>query len=116
MDEVKKQEVRRLNTQIGGRLKEIRENNGYTQEEFAETLNISVVHYRKLESGIYRLQNEYIVKLYRAYHIDPTFLLTGEHKEKPNMDMFLMNCTPEQREENLDRMFAYIRDLLRHKS
>jgi len=34
------------------------ENSGYTQEVFAETLDIGVEHYRKLESGAYGLQPE----------------------------------------------------------
>ena len=43
-----------------------RENNGYTQEAFAETLNISVEHYRKIESGICGLQPEKMLVLYKT--------------------------------------------------
>jgi len=35
------------------RLQTVRENSGYTQEAFAETLNIGVEHYRKIELGMY---------------------------------------------------------------
>ena len=47
-----------INVQIGMRLQSARENNGYTQEVFAETLDVGVEHYRKLESGVYGLQPE----------------------------------------------------------
>lgn len=113
MDETKKQEVQQLNVQIGRRLREVRESNNYTQEEFAETLGVSIVHYRKLEGGKYRLQNENIVRLYHTYRIDPTFLLTGEKQEAFDIEKSFVNCTMEQREELIGRMFTYVRNLMK---
>lgn len=48
-------EKKEINIQIGKRLQNARENGGYTQETFAETLDVRVEHYRKLESGAYGL-------------------------------------------------------------
>ena len=53
-----KTEKKEINMQIGKRLQSVRENSGYTQEAFAETLEVSVEHYRKLESGVYGLLPE----------------------------------------------------------
>lgn len=53
-----KAEKKEINIQIGKRLQTARENSGYTQEVFAETLDVGVEHYRKIESGVYGLQPE----------------------------------------------------------
>lgn len=71
-------EKKELNIQIGKRLQTVRENSGYTQEAFAEALDIGVEHYRKIELGMYGLQRENMLILYKKYKIDPTYLLTGE--------------------------------------
>ena len=59
-------EKKELNIQIGKRLQIARENSGYTQEEFAETLDVGVEHYRKVEFGIYGLQRENMLILYES--------------------------------------------------
>lgn len=114
MDEARKKEMQQLNIQVGSRLREIRERNGYTQEQFAETLNISEVHYRKLENGRYRIVNENLVKLYQVYRIDPTYLLVGETGSKLEPDYYLTNCSAEERENFLGRMFAYIMNFMKN--
>ena len=64
-----KAEKKEINLQIGKRLQTARENNGYTQETFAEILEISVEHYRKIENGVYELQPEKMLILYRMFKI-----------------------------------------------
>lgn len=59
-----KAEKKEINIQIGKRLQTARENSGYTQEVFAETLDVGVEHYRKIESGVYGLQPEKMLILY----------------------------------------------------
>jgi len=49
VEECVKEEKKELNVLIGHRLQIARENGGYTQEGFAETLNVSVEHYRREE-------------------------------------------------------------------
>ena len=85
-------EKKELNIQIGKRLQTVRENSGYTQEAFAETLDIGVEHYRKIELGMYGLQRENMLILYKKYKIDPTYLLTGEKNHTFDVEMFLANC------------------------
>ena len=62
-----KTEKKDINIQIGKRLRTARQNSGYTQEAFAEALDVGVEHYRKLESGIYGLQPEKLLLLYEKY-------------------------------------------------
>ena len=61
----------RITIQIGKRLQTVRENSGYKQEAFAETLNIGVEHYRKKELGMYGLQRENRLIYMRKLMISP---------------------------------------------
>ena len=54
-------EKKNINVEIGKRLQQARKSNGYTQEQFAEALDVGVEHYRKLEGGMYGLQAEKII-------------------------------------------------------
>ena len=105
-------ERKELNIQIGKRLQTVRENNGYMQEAFAEALDVGVEHYRKIELGMYGLQRENMLILYEKYKIDPTYLLTGEKNHTFDVEMFLANCSREERDNFIDRMLAYMRKLM----
>ena len=105
-------EKKDLNIQIGKRLQIARENSGYTQEAFAEALDVGVEHYRKIELGMYGLQRENMLILYEKYKIDPTYLLTGEKNHTFDVELFLANCSREERDEFIDRMLAYMRKLM----
>lgn len=72
-----KAEKKEINIQIGKRLQTARENSGYTQEVFAETLDVGVEHYRKIESGVYGLQPEKMLILYEKYRIERLIWLRG---------------------------------------
>ena len=95
-------EKKELNIQIGKRLQTARENNGYTQEAFAEALDVGVEHYRKIELGMYGLQRENMLILYEKYKIDPTYLLTGEKNHPFDVELFLANCSREERDNFID--------------
>lgn len=105
-------ERKELNIQIGKRLQTARENNGYTQEAFAEALDVGVEHYRKIELGMYGLQRENMLIVYEKYKIDPTYLLTGEKNHTFDVELFLANCSREERDNFIDRMLAYMRKLM----
>ena len=105
-------EKKELNVLVGYRLQIARENGGYTQEEFAETLDVTVEHYRKVELGVDGLQRENMLLLYQKYKIDPTFLITGERSSSSDFELSLINCTREERNQFIDRMLAYMRKLL----
>ena len=105
-------EKKELNVLVGYRLQIARENGGYTQEEFAETLDVTVEHYRNVELGEYGLQRENMLLLYQKYKIDPTFLITGERSSSSDFELSLINCTREERNQFIDRMLAYMRKLL----
>lgn len=97
-----KTEKKDINIQIGKRLRTARQNSGYTQEAFAEALDVGVEHYRKLESGIYGLQPEKLLLLYEKYKIDPTYLITGDKNQTFDIELFLANCSREERDRFID--------------
>lgn len=101
-----------LNILIGQRLQTVRENSGYTQEEFAETLDVGVEHYRRVENGLYGLQPEKMLVLWKVYKIDPTYLITGERNQRFDLELFLVNCSREERDAFLERMLAYMKKLM----
>ena len=107
-----KAEKKEINIQIGKRLQTARENSGYTQEVFAETLDVVVEHYRKIESCVYGLQPEKMLILYEKYRIEPTYLVTGDTNHKVDIELFLANCSREERDAFIDRMLAYMRKLM----
>lgn len=101
-----KTEKKDINIQIGKRLRTARQNSGYTQEAFAEALDVGVEHYRKLESGIYGLQPEKLLLLYEKYKIDPTYLITGDKNQTFDIELFLANCSREERDRFIDRIVS----------
>ena len=109
-----KTESRKINIQVGNRLQIARKNIGYTQEAFAETLGVTVEHYRKLESGVHALNPEKMLLLYKVYKIDLTYLITGEKNASFDLKSFLAKCSIEEREDFLDQIFAYIRKMMSH--
>lgn len=96
-----------INVQIGKRLQEVREYRGYSQDEFAEAINIGVEHYRKLENGMYGIQAEKFLALYNKYGIDPTYLITGKSENSRDIIRILSNCSKEERVELLRRIMEY---------
>ena len=107
-----KTEKKDINIQIGKRLRTARQHSGYTQEAFAEALDVGVEHYRKLESGIYGLQPEKLLLLYEKYKIDPTYLITGDKNQTFDIELFLANCSREERDRFIDRILTYMRKLM----
>ncbi|MDD7149029.1 MAG: helix-turn-helix transcriptional regulator [Lachnospiraceae bacterium] len=105
-------EKKNINVEIGKRLQQARKNNGYTQEQFAETLDVGVEHYRKLEGGMYGLQPDKMFTLYETYRIDPTYLISGETRQSFDFDSYIMNCEKKDKDILIDRMLAYIRRIL----
>ncbi|HKM34744.1 MAG TPA: helix-turn-helix transcriptional regulator [Lachnospiraceae bacterium] len=96
------------NIEIGERLKVIRQNLVISQAEFAEILNVSDEHYRKLESGSTGLTIDKVRVLYEKCNIDPSWLLVGKPIEEFDLDKYLVNCSKEQRDELLKRCWNYI--------
>lgn len=108
MDRVKKE----LNVQIGKRLREIRENLGFTQSKFAEILNVGEEHYRKIELGATGLTVEKVQVLYKVLNIDANYLILGEKPDLKDLDHMLTNCSRTESIKILHRILKYVTKLL----
>lgn len=65
----------------GNRLKMLREQLGYTQEQFAEKLDISVSTVKKMETGEYNISLDTQRKIKNTFHnVSMEYLLFGEQK------------------------------------
>lgn len=60
---------------MGRRIKTARENKGYTQEQLAERLNLSVQHVSVIERGVKSPKMETFVKLANELEINADYLL-----------------------------------------
>lgn len=102
-----------LNVEIGKRLKEVRDNLGYTQSQFAEILGVGEEHYRKIELGSTGLTIDKLWILHKQLNIDATYLVAGEKRENADIDYLLTNCTKVERDAILHRMFEYTESVIR---
>lgn len=110
MDEHRKE----ANIQMGKRLREARNSLGRTQAEIAVSLGVSEEHYRKYESGATGLSADKILILYHEYGIDPTYLITGNWmKNDFDVDYFMANCNTDQKNQFIDRVFAYMSRMIK---
>lgn len=104
-----------INLQIGKRLREARINLNRKKPEFAETLDLTEEHYRKLEAGKTRISADKLFILHEKYGIDPTYLITGICSTKAdfNLDSFVANSTKEDRDNFFERVLAYVVRLIK---
>ena len=53
-----------------------------------------------------------LLTLYERYRIDPTYLITGEKNQTFDVELFLANCDREERNRFIERMLAYMGQLM----
>ncbi|MCC8017946.1 MAG: helix-turn-helix transcriptional regulator [Lachnospiraceae bacterium] len=74
------------------RLRKIREGYGYSQEEFADILNISVSAYKKMESYERQISMDSLVKLHKKLKISADYILFGEETGSEQAWEAVLNC------------------------
>ncbi len=85
----------RINYMVGRRLRKIRNMLDVSCEEMAETLELSVGHFQKLERGEHALSLVRLKMLREIYGIDLNYLITGRSKEE-DIARDLIYGTPEE--------------------
>ena len=63
-----------LRKEIGNRLKESRNQAGYTQAQVAEMMYMTQQQYSRFENGVFELNYQQIVKLCQLYDISADYL------------------------------------------
>lgn len=67
-----------LRTQIGARLRQIRQEAGHTQDAMSQTLGMDRGNLSKCEHGQLGLTLDQLHALARTYHVDLHWLVTGD--------------------------------------
>ena len=79
---------------VGNTLRSIRNKYGYTQNDMAESLDVSYIHYSQIEQGRHRMSLELMLKIVTKYGVDPNTLFVLEDKLqmlKPNDREYAMS-------------------------
>ena len=93
--------------ETGNRLKKLREGMGYTQERFAELLDVSVTLYKKMESGSYNISIKNLRRLKEITGVSVDYLMFGEQKEFEEIWMSLQSSDNLTKMKMLLRLVAY---------
>ncbi len=90
------------------RIKTVREDLGYTQEKFAEILELSVSGYKKLESGEVHLTLDKIYLLKQKLGLSADYILYDEKAALNDVWMEICKLPIEEKWLMLMRMYAYL--------
>lgn len=82
---------------MGKRLRILRIELNYTQEQMAEILEMSSAYYGKIERGIHGLSLDKLVIVNKKLDIDINYLLTGVKRGDFSLDKVLMECPRTKR-------------------
>ena len=86
---------------IGRRIKNLRNEKGYTQEAFSEMLDISTEHLSRIETGSYRPSLGLIEKISEKLGITEEVLMFGDESDKgENLELAdKIECLSEKNKE-----------------
>jgi transcriptional regulator with XRE-family HTH domain len=100
---------------IGGKLRKLRENLGYTQREFADELYWDVSSYQKIECGKTLLTLDKAVQIHRKYGVDLNFFIADDipGDEDDILAQFKTIASDEETERCLIRLLEYFVSILK---
>ena len=101
-----------LYVEIGKRLRIIRIQLNYTQEQLAEILGISTPYYGKVERGVYGLSLEKLVLVNKKLDVDINFLLTAIKRSDFSLDKVINEC-PKEKRYDLEQLIKYAANLVK---
>lgn len=94
------------NKEIAGRLKGLRLDLKYTQEQFAEFLDISVQLYKKMESGENNISIATLHKMKKKLSFSVDYLLFGEKDDQEGIWNKVIALDDSDKEKLLLRLFV----------
>lgn len=84
--------------EVGNRIQQCRKKRGYTQEQLAETMNVSIQMISNVERGNKAIRIDNLVNLSRILHVSTDYLLTGKHSAEDQALIFLRFSRLSERE------------------
>lgn len=92
--------------QTASRLRQVREDAGFTQEQFSEVLGVSLSAYKKIESSENGVSLFSLRRLYEEMNVSTDFILYGEYNSLDDVWKAVLNCSEK------DKMYLFIRMLM----
>ena len=102
---------------VGNTLRSIRNKYGYTQNDMAESIDVSYIHYSQIEQGRHRMSLELMLTIVTKYGVDPNTLFGIESREKhenKNLSVLedkLQMLKPNDREYAMSTCLIFIEGL-----
>lgn len=97
--------------ETGKRIHKCRKTKHFTQEQAAESLNISIKHYSEIERGITGLSFELFIKICEIYSVSADFLLFGEQEEISPQLLLKLNSFPTEKKNQILSILTAILEL-----
>ena len=95
-----------LYVDMGRRLRMLRFELDYTQEQMAEILEMSLAYYGKVERGLYGLSLEKLIIVNSKFNMDINYLLTGNKMSEISLQEIYDGCPSEHRYD-LEQLIKY---------
>lgn len=105
-----------LKLSIGKRIHKFRTDNGYTQAQFAELIDISVNFLSEIENGKKGMSQDTICKLCSHFGISADFILFGKTEETSYPKGTLLEIANTLDSNDLDLVIEYLTSLQKMKS
>lgn len=99
-----------LNIEVGNRLREIRKDLKFTQERFAEHLNIAAKHYGQIERGERGITLQKLKLLHEKFNVDLLYIITGDKSHLVKINELISDC-PKDKLFDLEQALKYISNL-----
>lgn len=101
---------------LGQKLRQIRQEKGYTQHALAELAEIGNVYIGEIERGLKMPSLHIFIKLIEALDVSADYILrdelpSGKHYIYDDITQRLKDLTPQQRKGAVDILDAYLRNL-----
>ncbi len=90
------------------RLREIRKNLNFSQEKFAEILEISCSAYKKIETYQHQISLDIITRLHLKLNVSADYILFGDRKDQKTVWTAVMNCTEPDKVGLFLRLYGYM--------
>ncbi|MEI8129235.1 MAG: helix-turn-helix transcriptional regulator [bacterium] len=102
--------------QFGARIKELREEQGLTQENLAENIGVEYQTINRIENGVYFTNYNNLENLAKTFNVSIDELFNYSHlNKKPSLikeiNIFLENSAPKE----LEFIYKFIRALRQYK-
>ncbi len=100
---------------LAKRIRQVRINQGMTQEKFAEIFDISLTTYKKIETGDNQITLDELRALNEELNVSVDYLLFGKRSEWDEVWAKVENCSEDNKMHLMLRLLAYFMSVKKEK-